>query len=325
VALLSLIACAVGACSSGSSGTGSPGSCAGAASNEGKGWNLGRPALDPDAAARAEVLLASCIPDDRASSRLNGLYSRRTKDELWEMDVVACLAGKSNGCEGVKECTGITVSVGETCEPGCNGNVMVACDSPLKFVADCSKLGARCVTGEGCVPCDSGATCSVVSYTGSCAGGRPVTCSDHHEREGLVCADLGLQCSADPSSLPDELYYGCYGSGASCQTDSSGPGLLVGVGCTGSTLDGCVGGLAFSIDCSQIGSGFSCQHPSGNLYFCGLGSDCDPTASADSTCSGNGVTVCNAGRLDEIDCVALGFTGCDPQWGRCVPGPYASF
>lgn len=310
----------------GSSGSGSAAnSCSGTGPGEGTGWNLGRPALDPAAAARAAVLLSSCVPDDRANARLRGFYYRRNKDQLWDLDAAACLANKTSGCQGVTECTGISVTVGGSCSQHCSGSMLEFCDGSVKYVADCNKLGARCDATEGCIACDAGATCSGSTFQGRCEAGRPVTCSDGHETTGVVCADLGLECGPEPSGLSDPPYYGCYGTGASCDAQSLGPGLLSGTGCSGTKLDACVGGKAFSIECSEVGAGFTCQQfASGASFFCGLGSQCDPETSGDSTCDGTSTTVCNAGRIDKVDCVALGFTGCDAKSGRCVPGPYGS-
>jgi hypothetical protein len=45
----------------------------------------------------------------------------------------------------------------------------------------------------------------------------------------------------------------------------------------------------------------------------------------DVTCDGATVVICNAGRVDRVDCRSLGFTGCEVNkvnhtYG-CIPGP----
>ncbi|MCE7892180.1 MAG: hypothetical protein DYH12_21175 [Sorangiineae bacterium PRO1] len=162
------------------------------------------------------------------------------------------------------------------------------------------------------------------TFTMQCEGGRPMDCEDGHVVSGLRCADVGLECG--PDAYGD--YVSCFGAGAGCQTSHAGPGMLVGTGCAANTLTACVGERSHSIACSEVGAGFTCQTVPGaydTAHFCGIAAECNPDdeAWADSTCDGNSVVVCNAGRIEKVDCLALGFTGCSPQYGRCVPGPYS--
>lgn len=320
------------ACSSGSgSGGGGDGSCGGTPAAEGAGWNLGRAPLDPSAAARAAVFMASCVPDDNPNITLLDYYASRGRDAAAELDEVACLAAKANGCQAVADCLGITATFEGSCSSpyACHGNVLQVCDDNLEFRADCTKLGgsARCDPSVGCVPCDGAQTapsCDNETFTDHCEDGRAVRCDDGFVVRGLRCADLGLECQ--PDSFGD--FVGCYGKGAECQTNWGGDGLLVGTGCAGSVLEACVGERSHSLDCGEIAAGFSCQSVAAGgetSYFCGLAAECDGAANppADPTCDGNSVVLCNAGRIEKIDCLSLGFTGCAPQWGRCVPGPYA--
>jgi len=318
------------ACTSGS-GDGGAASCGGVPASEGAGWNLGRGPLDPKAAARAAVYMASCVPDDRPTSTLAGFYDTRREGSAFDLDVIACLSTKATGCQAVAECTGITMHYQKGCssQPSCEGNTVVGCHDSLSYRVDCNKRGmvAQCVAGAGCVPCEGGAmapTCDSQTFSMHCEDGRPLDCDDGHVVKGLRCADVGLECGTN--SYGD--YVSCFGAGAACQTSSSGPGMLVGTGCAGASLTACVGGKSHSIACSEIAAGFTCQTVPGSYetaYLCGLAAECNPEDEAWSNpkCDGNSVVVCNAGRIEKVDCLALGFTGCAQQYGRCVPGPYS--
>jgi hypothetical protein len=76
------------------------------------------------------------------------------------------------------------------------------------------------------------------------------------------------------------------------------------------------------MDCGALAKGFTCQN--GNLgRYCGLGSECDHYHK--TTCEGDSIVFCNAGRIEKIDCNTLGFTGCDPTYGVCTPSPAGLF
>ena len=55
---------------------------------------------------------------------------------------------------------------------------------------------------------------------------------------------------------------------------------------------------------------------------CLLGTACTPGQFLDGlACDGNALRVCVAGRIEKVDCLALGFTGCDPFTRGCSPNP----
>jgi hypothetical protein len=99
-----------------------------------------------------------------------------------------------------------------------------------------------------------------------------------------------------------------------------------GISCEGDTLVSCVEARVHRRDCAAIGEGFSC-HTVDGATFCGLGADCvpgnqpgyPPQNAAPITCNGSVLNFCNAGRLDQIDCTDLGFTGCDAGFSGCTP------
>ncbi|MBK9266372.1 MAG: hypothetical protein IPM54_42125 [Polyangiaceae bacterium] len=75
------------------------------------------------------------------------------------------------------------------------------------------------------------------------------------------------------------------------------------------------------LDCGLLADGFTCQTVNGTS-FCGLASECYDLKPA---CEGDSVVLCNAGRIDKIDCKSLGFTGCNAMWGTCSPSIYDEF
>ena len=98
-----------------------------------------------------------------------------------------------------------------------------------------------------------------------------------------------------------------------------------GLGCSGNTLTACVNQQQTTVDCSTLGPGFTCQ-TLGSQYFCGLANQCVPadnysgSTSNPVKCDGNTVVFCNAGRLEHIDCLSLGFTGCEVNHGAAKYG-----
>ncbi len=124
----------------------------------------------------------------------------------------------------------------------------------------------------------------------------------------------------------------CVGAGAACTATSSGEDELVapaGTGCSGDTLQACLGGHATTVNCAEQGPDFSCQSVQG-AFFCGLAAECVPadnysgSDTSPPTCDGNVLTFCNAGRLEHLDCTTLGFTDCEinhkvDHYG-CTPG-----
>jgi hypothetical protein len=90
--------------------------------------------------------------------------------------------------------------------------------------------------------------------------------------------------------------------------------------CQGTEAHACVNSAEHVYDCGSLGEGFTCQG-TGKYAFCGLGNECNPGGTFQTTCEGDQIVVCNAGRVDRVDCKALGFEGCDPGTGLCFPGP----
>jgi hypothetical protein len=203
------------------------------------------------------------------------------------------------------------------------GDVFTGCGSAVdlpdgyRASFDCQSLGLTCDPKQVCrdsaqVACDG-------TFVPSCnAAGQPEFCQNGRVGHGPTCAALGLDCAAG----------GCVGRGASCEGSDLRSDIVRwhGVSCSAATLSACVGGKLASVDCSGWGPGFSCQHVADN-YFCGLAAECNPSdgsgSSTAASCKGSTLEFCNAGRLDHVDCVSLGFTGCEldeADHSGCVPG-----
>ncbi|EYF08170.1 hypothetical protein [Chondromyces apiculatus] len=312
----------------GSGGSGASGGAGGAGGagtggSGGEGGGTTQGPLDPEAALRAAVLVGSCLPDDGINRWLEQFYTGRGGDEIDTLfrEKLGCLEAKTNGCEGVTECLGVTVDLTGPCATSCDGNVYEACDDSLHFQHDCGAIGKTCsLEAGGCVTEPVGATCDYSTYVASCVDGTPRACLGV-EASGPACASLGLTCG--DTSFGD---VGCIGNGPACDA-LTGSTVSVnfdeGIACDGENLRTCVNGFEHNLDCATLGQGFTCQTASFGA-FCGLDAACEPGTGASLGCDGDSVMVCNGGRMDRIDCKLLGFTGCDTQLGLCVPSVYTS-
>jgi cysteine-rich repeat protein len=127
---------------------------------------------------------------------------------------------------------------------------------------------------------------------------------------GPVCASLGLACENGA----------CVGTGGPCNAIGGAPeeGTAAGMSCSadGSALDACVNGRQALLDCSLQGPRFRCQE-AGGIAFCGLASECVPELgylnrfAFKESCDGDTLVFCNKGRIERVDCLSLGFVGCD--------------
>lgn len=276
---------------------------------------------DPGSTLRAGVFVGSCVPDDGIEGNIGHFYrvgSFRRVD-------VSCFEGKANGCGAVKDCMGMTADLQGPCEESCRGGRYEACDDQLHFTMCCASMGMECSTESSeCVYDDDAPTCSPGSHMATCVDGHPETCLDGHVTPGPDCAAWGMQCGTSP--LSGEAV--CVGAGPACDEQSSTSAAIAispGLGCDGAMLRLCMGGREHSLDCSMVGTGFTCQS-FGGASFCGLASECDPDAFAQS-CDGTSITLCHVGRVEQVSCTELGFTGCQMVTGKsaavCVPSPYS--
>jgi hypothetical protein len=217
-----------------------------------------------------------------------------------------------------RACPGGPLSPLPSCAGACSGDVFTGCGDGAKQVFDCGRLGLSCDPQANCVA-EAPVACDGSASPTCTAAGEVEFCDDGFVRR-TPCQALGFACDAGQ----------CVGKGASCTATPTSEYELVqpvGTGCAGSTLQACLGGKTTSIDCATQGPGFSCQTLDGS-FFCGLAAECVPAdnylAAQPQTCEGTVLSFCNAGRLEHLDCAALGFTGCevDSKIGHygCTPG-----
>jgi hypothetical protein len=308
-----------GSTASSSSSSGSTGSSAGAGGSD---VRLPLEELDPADVARAAVFIGSCMPDDGISFNLKALYWHKGGQSWFDKTVrdrLTCLKGKTNGCKGAEECFGYHQDMTGPCETTCNDGVLTACQGTTKFQIDCKLGGLSCsVEARNCVPPVT-PTCDVTTFQSRCDAGVPVVeCENGLEVRMPTCTDYGLECGTLNSNE-----VACRGTGPVCETGTlktRGDSVDYdrGIACEEQKLRACVNDGETVVDCGKLGKGFICQ--SGTSAYCGLATECVPGASA--TCEGTNVVFCNAGRIEKIDCAALGFTGCtDAFHGTCAPGP----
>jgi len=278
-------------------------------------------ALDPDLVARAAVVLGACMPDDgvpRSAAHiwLAHLGSPQIVTRFGEQ--LECLANASCGCAAIEHCLGFVYRLPPAdCPSICQGEVFSGCGDGAQVSIDCTRFGLSCDPAGICAEPPS-----VV-----CDGTEAATCTA--QGEVLACERSVLRkapCQANGFSCVGGA---CAGSGSACvgSAPSDEGSQPLGTGCSGDTLQACLGGQTTSIDCATQGPGFSCQARDGS-FFCGLAAECVPadnySTPVPQTCDGTTVSFCNAGRLEHLECTALGFSGCevDTKVGHygCTPG-----
>jgi hypothetical protein len=269
--------------------------------------------LEPDNAARAAAVIGSCVGDDRSNRMLHAMYNIRSADGFEEAlyrQHVDCLASRNNGCQAVADCVGIRdVPLPDVCQNGCEGNVAVLCAGAFQRRVDCGQYGMECHSGDApfCTP-PGAVACDEASFTETCENERPRICNNDWTALGPRCGEFGLTCGAAGS---------CTGMGGACTSTFSGyhgPGIeYTGVSCSGANLNACVGDGLTKLPCDSVGRGFTCfERPDAgfNKAYCGLASQCGPGYDTAPSCDGDSLVICNAGRIDKVDCKSLGFSGC---------------
>lgn len=307
----------------------SSGGAGGSGGTGGGGVVLGQDpagAKNPSDVLKAAVIIGSCVPDDGIVRNLIRMYTQRGRTgELELSNFSKCVAAAGGGCAAIETCMGLTIDVAPMagCTAACDGDKLTACGDGMKFSVDCSKFDLACsVTEADCVPKTLGTICDWGTYVESCKNGAPLLCGGlQTEISGPVCADYGLTCKVDMNAAV------CVGSGAACQPAST-TGREIdysqGVGCNGTKLTTCMNGFLHDVDCGTLATGFTCQTV-GTISFCGQAAECAQNDGVKSMCEGDNVVVCNAGKLEKVDCKSLGFTGCNAMHGTCSPSVYDKF
>ena len=267
--------------------------------------------------AEAVVLWDSCLlSDDGLQGSLNNAYYERrapTNPNFLTYELMDSFIGKPATCAMALGSVGLKLEQSTDCTPGCASNTVTGCDGELKYTLDCSVTGTTCVDGD----CDfnpEGQPCDNGTYKDSCVDGKPLVCTSE-TTPGLDCAKYGLTCAV----MTDDFGMGaaCVGTGTSC-TEDRGSSLEHNflwntIACEGNNLRMCVNGNEHAVDCGEVQAGFSCF--TNGVAFCGKADECGPEYEAH--CEGNGVVLCDAGKLVTVDCTALGFSTCDPTYLLC--------
>jgi hypothetical protein len=281
----------------------------------------GAPFTDPTLLARAATVVGSCMGDDGANRVLWQMWNEDFIPQMWGKygRQAPCLATSGGGCAAAKACLGYEVAIDDAgCTTFCSGTAVTVCDYPDRITFDCGKFGLACDPIALCVDAPA-STCDASTAAQCGADGKPQYCDRGVLRDGVRCADVGLVCAEGR----------CVGRGDACvDTAVATQGVVqpAGIGCVGQNLDACVGGYRETISCAGIAPGFSCQS-AGGAFFCGLAAECVPpdlpgiVIPTPMTCEGTTLVLCNAGRIERVDCAALGFTGCDAISTKgCTPG-----
>ncbi len=277
-----------------------------------------------DSIARAAAVVAACWPDDGPDRNATHMWNPRAAEGIFFERFVLqaeCLAHANCGCAAIEHCLGVTIAPAPQCPATCAGSRFSTCGpadgvpAGSALTIDCSAVGLTCDPAAGCAagPAQS---CDPATFYARCDGqqGTPEYCVKGFAEFGTKCGDLGLYCNrgACVGSLND------FGEGcANTSTYQPGDINVIPDGCLQpDELYACVNGQTTGVNCPSFGAGFKCQ-VIGQGYFCGLASQCEaatdyaPSHLNPPTCDGSSVVYCNAGRTERIDCLELGFTGCD--------------
>lgn len=316
--------------SAGSAGNGGSGAGSGTTSCGGAPSEVSGPqsplALDPNEVAIVAALVGSCFGDDAADRYATHLWEA----ELGTQEFYAraalqsdCLTDARCGCDALRHCLGLAIVAADACTTACNGDVLTGCGEQFDLIEgyayeiDCGRVGLTCDTDGICLDAEK-VTCADGTPPVCSSSGAVEVCDRGVLRRGPVCADFGLAC----------VDGACQGTGAACTGGFAEPDRIefLGTNCSGSVLEACVDGRVTTLDCASRGPGFGC-HSVGEIAFCGIAAECvpatrgSPSTTYPPTCSGSTLRFCNAGRLEQFDCPAHGFTGCDVDEGLgCVPG-----
>jgi hypothetical protein len=188
----------------------------------------------------------------------------------------------------------------------CSGNALVTCRWGFRMTIPCGPLGMVCSDGSGNAGCGFGDCNSGQEGLSYCVGTNYVaTCTQGRYVPSLDCNTFGATCAGGPGSAA------CVASGGqSCTTGVAS--------CDGHDLVECMGGQPGSVDCSQAyGHGFACFTDPAGTPTCAQDTACDPATSVDVCNPDSSLTFCNAGTLDDYDCLGNAWGGCGG--GSCTP------
>ena len=210
-------------------------------------------------------------------------------------------ANRNQDCTDVLDC--VTLGHGsEYCadHPGttCDGDLLVPCptatpaDAAL-FTVDCAARGMHCEALNGSASCTDGIHCDPKAEMPYCDGNRYYQfCDSTTElRYRFDCARSTIANTTCRGSK------GCVPSGPPCSANR----------CDGDILVSCIVGEEVPLDCSQRAS--HCVDVGGNPTCVPIATECDYGKNVDA-CTDATLTTCLDGRLQSIDCSAIGLAAC---------------
>ena len=216
--------------------------------------------------------------------------------------VERCVAAAGNDCAAARACLydathSSLCTFGEA--PRCDGEVALTCDGQTTTTSqtDCARVGRSCVAGPSQALCAFG-KCDRPPEDSWCEGQVAARCARPFVI-GTDCAAVHAICTP-PADGSDGGVASCTGTGTSC---------LGGAQCDDRhTLDLCLDFHRATLACATDELCWPANQVIDHAT-CGLGNQCDPPTYFDN-CVGGKVTYCRRGRIEKIDCVALGFAGC---------------
>lgn len=265
---------------------------------------------DPALLARAAVVISSCLGGSAGALLFDAYGSVAAPGSFPKLlrDHAVCLATAGTGCDALDTCLGLELDVPGECVPGCDADGAASYCGSGHVRWRCADVGLACIGGE-CVA--DGGDCTDTT----CEGGVPVVCTDGTAARGPDCGAHGLVCEMAAGADP-----GCRGGGEACEpateTSVTVQWFDNSIECAGGdTLVTCINGGRYELACADIADGMRCRTTTDvdARAFCGLANECNPFTTVVEYCSGDDVSVCNAGRLERVSCFDLGFE-------RCVSG-----
>jgi hypothetical protein len=230
---------------------------------------------------------------------------------------VDCLAAAGLDCGAALDCVSApSTAACDTPTWSCDGDTLSLCDAfagARVVTQDCAAAGLHCITMGGEARCGLG-TCDPTTATAACAGSVLTTCEPQTSYHGDKLG--GLVIAGDDCSDHDATCSGgqCVGNGPACTFSGDT------IGCDGNDVLTCgAGGHQERNHCpsgttcgTSTGPGFTyvCVGSSGHVTECQE----DPNF---QLCDGNSLEYCDDKGNERLNCVALGYSGCDT--GHCVP------
>ncbi len=250
----------------------------------------------------------------------NGVLPWRNVGVAVSSAQVDCLAAAGLDCGAALDCVSTpSAAACDTPTWSCDGDTLTLCDAfagARVVTQDCAAAGLHCIMMGGEARCGLG-TCDPTAAMNTCAGSVVTTCEAQTSYQDQDMKIGGLVTASEDCSDHDATCSGgqCVGNGPACAPSPD--------------TTGCDGGDV--LFCDQSGhqqrnhcpSGTTCGTMTGPgfTYVC-VGSsghivDCkqDPNF---QQCDGNSLEYCDDKGNERLDCVSLGYSGCDS--GRCVAG-----